>query len=852
MRKFIFAAAVGTLLSTAAFADDAASSTIGVSTSCTSLSDFTEGYYVVQTKFKGTEGTLYQDGTYFKHNGSVTYANVTEASYVWYITKTDNGYILQNASTGNFFPGQNGQGNSDNSAHKNLQSLDLTVSNAALLVPDSTNITSGYAFDANAFTLHQNAEQYKFNNNPIYIHANGDASAGSASYWNGGAYTDDTKSIMQFAFHKLTDTSYSSSKITPAYAVKLTNSTDNTVSFFAKLSGANMEEETANTTTEASYWWSDLKDKITVNETTKTVSANNATFTGTASTIGTEGNVPFDTEKWYTVKFRNDDAKGMVHVSGDNISSGTTFSTITDATQYKGGIWKFEKSGFGVKIKNYDGKYVYVSSTVGGTKATLADEGTLFVGLTNSSGGFTLKVPGATAVIGDHASSCLGIWNTAITTSQNDGGSGFTITEIDPVESYKTVATNFVNSVTAGETYTGDNFIAFYGPTESNLSAAKTALQSATSIDDFGNAVALASKIEDNVDETAYYRIYGQRTDINKKYITSASVKVTTDGAMTTDYDSDNARRVTRVTSDGALVPQLWQIKKTDSGLYKFLNVNTGACLGGTASDGSALDFPTSNEWSKEFGLSQLSSSSQSNLSGEEKYTTLHITLDGQYINMYGGSNNNIMAVYNDETDKGGFFKFEKVTSVPVTIGTTGYTTVCYPFAVTIPDGVEAYYGTTVDSNSMLQLQKVDGGTIPAGEGVILYKQGGGEVSLPIATATADAVTSLAGNLLKGATAARYGFSGSDTYGLGKSGESVSFLLNEMTHVPANKAYLVKTSASTASAIGFSFGTTDGIGSATTESEAAPTRYYDLNGRLVSFPVHGVFVTNTGKKVLVP
>ena len=67
--------------------------------------------------------------------------------------------------------------------------------------------------------------------------------------------------------------------------------------------------------------------------------------------------------------------------------------------------------------------------------------------------------------------------------------------------------------------------------------------------------------------------------------------------------------------------------------------------------------------------------------------------------------------------------------------------------------------------------------------------------------------------------------------------------------LPANKAYLGSADG-TAAVKAFSFGPATGIGNVPTAAGADEV-FYDLRGRRVFYPAHGVFVKGNGQKVYI-
>ena len=174
------------------------------------------------------------------------------------------------------------------------------------------------------------------------------------------------------------------------------------------------------------------------------------------------------------------------------------------------------------------------------------------------------------------------------------------------------------------------------------------------------------------------------------------------------------------------------------------------------------------------------------------------------------------------------------------------------PFAVTVPEGVTAYTAENANGG-YITLKEITSKVIPANTGAILYKDGGGDVTLTITT---DPNTEIGTNILTATTAKRTGYTAGDTYVLALNSENkAAFLKSNLTVVPANKAYIAASelTESNSNVLNFNFGgDVTGISSLdAVDGTSAPTAYYDLNGRRVLYPAHGIFVTAKGKKVLV-
>lgn len=180
-------------------------------------------------------------------------------------------------------------------------------------------------------------------------------------------------------------------------------------------------------------------------------------------------------------------------------------------------------------------------------------------------------------------------------------------------------------------------------------------------------------------------------------------------------------------------------------------------------------------------------------------------------------------------------WQLEEVTTLPVTISAAKYATLYAPVALTIPTGVKAY--TAVDDENYLTLTAIEGNVIPANTGVILA----GEANTYNFTVTTGG--SVSSNALTGTVAAIARPAGS--YILATGGSGVGFYADGANTIPGFKAYLPSGSGSVKS---FRFADADAIrniSSALNKSEV-----YDLQGRRVAQPAHGLYIVN-GKKVVI-
>ncbi len=222
-----------------------------------------------------------------------------------------------------------------------------------------------------------------------------------------------------------------------------------------------------------------------------------------------------------------------------------------------------------------------------------------------------------------------------------------------------------------------------------------------------------------------------------------------------------------------------------------------------------------------------------------------------------GGNNGNLDRGSSTPNHNGYNWVVSEVTSLPVSIGTTGYATFYAPVAVTLPDGLEAYYvsSKTTTSATLTQIMNV----IPAETAVILKGTAGQTYDLAIG----GEVEAVSGNILAGTIADTYITDNAyvlacvnEVTGFYKAEKNVSTdTTNDDPDVTCEsfvnngfKAYLPVDVAS-ARFLNFDFGTETAIESIEGENGNVKAEIYDLAGRRVQNAQKGLYIVN-GKKVI--
>lgn len=805
---------------------------VTVAQSYTPYADITDGFYLLKTRIKGTNGYIYRRSgdsgrpVRQKAEANMDLTNI-DLAYVWYVTNVDGNLVIQNASTGEYFPALNGQGN-------NFNNISTTSGNAAMLTAQSftpyTNSLDG------GVLLYQVNYATKY-----FIHANTPTNdEHNLSYWEGGTAGDEA-SVVQFAFYKLSGT-ISEEHITKTYAasVKLKNAENQVIvtSYYPKKVGETIDKP-------HSYYY---------NIPTFTVSDAKKTFEETIAKTATPP-VTFstpDNPTWYKLKLRNNDGNYVVYVDDNNVKTGNNahnspYGTSAQTTYQalNGAYWAIVESDYGVKLYNRAAKK-YVTVTAEGknkVKATMTDYGTTFYMQKSNKADFSLRYENTKGYLGDHKDGFLSTWYGDSNTddTQNDSGSGYKVIAVDEsdIQLAKTYASTISNATDAD------------GLVQYNVEYDKIA--SATTLDQLDAAYQSYQTDNDFSDFTGYYRVRNVNTEVNR-YLSSENIQVSTNGSLLEKWqaDANMDRNITRTTDADNFGSQLWQLTRNADGTYSLVNANTGREAGYITSDASQLQMVV-NIGNGNGHYTFKPYTEGTTFDGyDAKSMFLMVDSEGNHASA-ASDNDHVVANNNQYTNKSNYWQLVKVASVPVTIKSVGWASVAFPFAVQVPaeSGVKAYFAESADDTRMT-LSEITDGIIPANTGVLLTKDGGCTVNLPIVTTT----TTYPNNKLACATAERDGYASKANYMLSAKTGTVGFLPSTMTLVPANKAFLpaanITSGSGQAQMLSFYIGgTVTGINAATADAQNGNDVYYDLNGRRVLYPAHGIYVTGNGKKVFI-
>lgn len=577
------------------------------------------------------------------------------------------------------------------------------------------------------------------------------------------------------------------------------------------------------------------------------------------------GTAPFEVGQWYSLKIKHDNRVLRAIAEENNLyvstETGSTLEAIANTyPNFLNALWRIEESGLGVKIYNKAvGKYLK-GNGVGNTKdkrATFDNTGTVFyvkninegLGFYTGSGYLNACCPSSST----GANTRLGIWDGA--------GNGSTFYCEKTKEDLLALGKTAFDNTPDVYSYTSNNALIKGG----NYSGNKSSAADATTLDGLFE-IGDKSINEVNPEAGAYYQIrnvnqgaIGTGEDKNK-YLSSEYVFCDTEGKIQTQVGTvTNDRNIKRTKGNSALLPRLWKFEQTSEGKYYLLNVNTNRYV----ALGSNLDVLTEQYQGNKtaFSLQATNIAFGYGFNESNDQTTMFMMgADNTFVNAQSGMGQDSngkeydgVATWTDQKDGGNYWQFIKVTEVPLTIAANDYTTLCLPFNVKLPEvsAVKAYYASAA-AGSVLKLEEITDGVIPANQGVILQNTNESEAANINLAITTDEVTTLTGNKLEGVTAKRAGYTAGTNYVLAEKNGKVGFYVANFTTIVANKAYLPQTNIQNAQGVmmAFSFGDEvtgiDNVNVAT----AAAKKYYDLQGRRVLYPAKGIFVTEDGQKVL--
>ena len=238
---------------------------------------------------------------------------------------------------------------------------------------------------------------------------------------------------------------------------------------------------------------------------------------------------------------------------------------------------------------------------------------------------------------------------------------------------------------------------------------------------------------------------------------------------------------------------------------------------------------------------------------------TFSLNGGGQYINSYNATETGFWG--GGSGDANNIWTVEEVTIAELSIPNAGYYMACYPFAIELPEGVEAnVVSTTAKVNyegtdyQYLALDKVEGNVVPANMPVVYV---GSPAKYTVKLLAEDNTAPTTPNILKGTNLKLTGITkGTGMYNPSateEAGAAGMVKANATANtIPVNRAYLLTTDVDGATEVYFQ---SSEFVTAINDVEAAASanqKFYELNGtRATKLQKGRIYVTSEGKTILV-
>ena len=577
----------------------------------------------------------------------------------------------------------------------------------------------------------------------------------------------------------------------------------------------------------------DYYTNFNITTTDKTVSSTNNTFT-----VSCTPNFPFQEGKVYKMYGYNKSDNCFTY--NDDTNKRATYEGNKTEVNSKS-YWTFEHiSGTENKFYVYNlGAKMYLALRDARDYASFVTEGgaianySRVIRITPNGTGFNLQHETGNACCGTHMGGVNGETNSMGTWAEsgspsNDASRVF----IYEINSELTALAN--NPVTTGE-YVGETTLPRLTTTAAAAGSNPTKENVLACIDAMDNP-----QLSEYLTEGKCYRLFAETTEGNQA--------LTLNGATETYVSADNFTlapgTVCAVAESGIAqadyISSIYRLADGASGLT-ISNVNSGAAWAAPSST-DALQGTTGAAAEYQFGVV---SGKGNNSYWNIKTTTGALSLDGTNLK--------------DTTGSPAVVRLKEVTSIPVTIKSTLWTSLCFPVDVVVPTNLKAYKAGSTEGKT-INLDELTAGTrIPAGTGFLALADADaytdGAYTFDIATGTEPAAD-LSRNLFTSTNVKRSGMTGVDYFALATKNTVTGFYKVTSGTVPANKAYLLGEHLSFSNGtqmlqLAIGEGTETGIANVNAENSGKAETYYDLNGRIVAYPTSGVYVTGSGRKVFV-
>ena len=666
------------------------------------------------------------------------------------------------------------------------------------------------------FTYTEQTTTPNFNN--LYLNKRVDLDPTRLGAWNDSKALGNTGS--RFIFEEYV----------PPTPVEVTFNYDGGTGYTATRTASILE---GTTLTNANVPAVDYYTNFNITTTDKTVSSTNKTFT-----VSCTPNFPFEEGKVYKMYGYNKSDNCFTY--NDDTNKRATYEGNKTEVNSKS-YWIFEHiSGTENKFYVYNlGAKMYLALRDARDYASFVTEGgaianySRVIRITPNGTGFNLQHETGNACCGTHMGGVNGETNSMGTWAES-GSPSNDASRVFIYEINNELTALADNPVTTGE-YVGETTLprltttaaaAGSNPTKENVLACMDAMDN--------------PQLSEYLTAGKCYRLFAETTEGNQA--------LTLNGATETYVSADNftlAPGTVRAVAESGIaqadyISSIYRLADGASGLT-ISNVNAGAAWA-APSGTDALQGTTGAAAEYQFGVV---SGKGNNSYWNIKTTTGALSLDGTDLK--------------DTTGSPAVVRLKEVTSIPVTIKPTLWTSLSFPVDVVVPTNLKAYKAASTEGKT-INLDELTAGTrIPAGTGFLALADADaytdGAYTFAIATGS-ETEADLSRNLFTSTNVKRTGMDGVDYFALATKNAVTGFYKVTSGTVPANKAYLLGEHLSFSSGtqmlqLAIGEGTETGIANVNAENSGKAETYYDLNGRIVAYPTSGVYVTGSGRKVFV-
>lgn len=556
---------------------------------------------------------------------------------------------------------------------------------------------------------------------------------------------------------------------------------------------------------------------------------------------------------------------------GNNVVTMDSISASRDFDYFKRCIWYFkrdEKSGLVYVYNAYDNKALTVDTNSDETLVQLADQGLGFKIGENSTSplgpdgfptSFNLLVPGNKGCIGDYHPDLPLIYHSdTYANCASSEYARFTVQSVD-----EAVVLNAAKACIVSEVPTTSDIVndTYYTEAEvASLAQAST----------YNGLLEAAKNFSGTRVEVSTNKVYSLKF-MNADRFTACTALADKDGNLLIEGEAARLRTLPSTSSEVGTMSTLFRFTESDdhdatNQHYLLRHLNSGMYLGGLDAEGCAI-FVTDRadahtyavEWSQEKPGETLL---RDVTGGAAKYLCNMANASAEQADVNSAARNEGSGT----VAEGNKLQVKETPTYKVSInGAAKHATLCLPFPVELPSGVNALYISGCDNKSLEVSTFSD--FLVADEPVVIAANTPAILKADIKTTTTFELPIRLGTagihpddaiLLKGTGVKRTGMVERSYYVLANKSQGLGFYISVSPTFKANSAFIpadALSSYGTTLSQGYTFRWKDqstGIDAIDADAADQEVRYFDLQGRPVLYPTHGIFINSKGQKVLIP